>query len=100
MTTTAPPSANWYTDPGGTHEFRYWDGSGWTDGVSDSGAVTEEPLPPVPQLPQLPPKAGWYALGGLVAAVVLSVIGALLGWLVARHVLALRLVIAQLGLWA
>jgi hypothetical protein len=29
--------ANWYPDPNGHAELRYWDGSAWTDHVSTSG---------------------------------------------------------------
>jgi hypothetical protein len=36
MTTinTAPPPANWYPDPAGGGQFRYWDGVGWTAHLS------------------------------------------------------------------
>ena len=27
----------WHPDPTGRHEFRYWDGRGWTDRISDRG---------------------------------------------------------------
>lgn len=40
----APPApavaatpADWYPDPAGRHELRYFDGSAWTDQVSDAG---------------------------------------------------------------
>jgi hypothetical protein len=29
----------WYADPSGRHELRYWDGSAWTDHVSDHGVT-------------------------------------------------------------
>ncbi|AEH11694.1 MULTISPECIES: phospholipid scramblase-related protein [Protofrankia] len=35
MTQTTPP-AGWYADPSGQHGFRYWDGTTWTDQVSDA----------------------------------------------------------------
>ncbi|WP_322762606.1 phospholipid scramblase-related protein [Frankia sp. Cr2] len=35
MTQTMPP-AGWYADPSGKHPFRYWDGSRWTDQVSNT----------------------------------------------------------------
>ncbi|MBL8776488.1 MAG: DUF2510 domain-containing protein [Acidimicrobiales bacterium] len=43
---TAPPGppAGWHPDPGGRHEYRYWDGATWTDQVSDAGAVSADPL--------------------------------------------------------
>jgi hypothetical protein len=41
------PTAGWNPDPTGRHEYRYWDGSGWTDDVSDSGATSVDPVNPV-----------------------------------------------------
>ena len=38
-----PP--NWFPDPLGRHQFRYWDGTQWTEHVSDGGATTSDPLP-------------------------------------------------------
>lgn len=35
--TDAPPSPDWYPDPIGRHEFRWWDGYQWTDQVSSHG---------------------------------------------------------------
>jgi hypothetical protein len=35
--------AGWFTDPGGRHEFRYWDGQRWTEHVSDRGALAIDP---------------------------------------------------------
>lgn len=41
-----PPStaAQWLADPAGTHELRWWDGTGWTLHVSDGGATSDDPL--------------------------------------------------------
>jgi hypothetical protein len=39
---TTPP--NWYPDPTGTHELRYWDGTNWTEHVADRGVVSQAPL--------------------------------------------------------
>jgi uncharacterized protein YxjI len=36
--------ANWYPDPIGRHELRYWDGSAWTHHVSDHGVTGTDPL--------------------------------------------------------
>jgi membrane protease YdiL (CAAX protease family) len=98
----------WYEDPGRRHAFRYWDGARWTDGVADGDLVTEDPLPLSAEPPtsaacgpgRLPLQGVWYALIGLIGAVLLGLAGAVLGILVARHVLVVRLVLGQLGLWA
>jgi len=42
--TEAPPFG-WYADPSGRHELRYWDGTRWTEYVSDGGTQSTEPLP-------------------------------------------------------
>lgn len=38
------PAPNWYTDPTQRHELRYWNGSAWTDDVSDGGVQSTDPL--------------------------------------------------------
>jgi hypothetical protein len=38
------PRADWYVDPVGRHELRYWDGGSWTKWVSDVGTTAEDPL--------------------------------------------------------
>lgn len=40
--TTSP--ANWYPDPTGRHELRYFDGAAWTDHVSDGGTTGTDPV--------------------------------------------------------
>jgi uncharacterized protein YxjI len=40
--TTSP--ANWYPDPTGRHELRWFDGSGWTDHVSTRGVAATDPV--------------------------------------------------------
>ena len=42
----AAAPAKWYPDPSGRYEFRYWDGSNWTDNVSRAGVMYKDP--PVP----------------------------------------------------
>ena len=44
MTEAQTPAADWYPDPGGKHEHRYWDGAGWTDDVADHGRQSRDPL--------------------------------------------------------
>ena len=34
--------ARWAADPHGRHELRYWNGTAWTDDVSDRGVVSNE----------------------------------------------------------
>jgi len=36
--------ASWHPDPTGRHELRYWDGSAWTDHVSDHGVTGTDPV--------------------------------------------------------
>jgi len=41
---TAPPVApGWAADPYGRHQWRYWDGSRWTDQVADGSTQTTDP---------------------------------------------------------
>ena len=37
--------AKWLADPTGAHELRYWDGTQWTEHVSDAGVTTADFLP-------------------------------------------------------
>ncbi len=41
--TERPVVAQWYPDPSGRHELRYWEGSEWTAHVSDDGVVSQDP---------------------------------------------------------
>jgi tetratricopeptide (TPR) repeat protein len=41
---TELPDADWYPDPLGADELRFWNGTEWTEYVSNSGEVTEKPL--------------------------------------------------------
>lgn len=45
---TAP---DWYPDPFGRHQLRYWDGLAWTSHVADGGAAGEDPPAPVAATP-------------------------------------------------
>lgn len=38
--------ADWYPDPYGRHELRYWDGEVWTDHVSSHGTQSSDPAQP------------------------------------------------------
>lgn len=39
-----PVGVAWKADPTGRHEQRFWDGTGWTDNVLDSGTPGRDPL--------------------------------------------------------
>jgi hypothetical protein len=44
---TAPTvPADWYKDPSGRYEYRYWDGQKWTEHVSRAGTVYKDPPTP------------------------------------------------------
>ena len=43
MTTVSPPP-NWYADPTGRHENRFWDGFTWTAHIADGGTAGVDPL--------------------------------------------------------
>lgn len=44
VTNPTPLSAQWGTDPSGRHEYRYWDGTSWTDYVANNGQTETDPL--------------------------------------------------------
>jgi hypothetical protein len=46
----APDAPGWYPDPDGRHQYRYHDGSVWTDHVADDGQSAVDP-----RSPSLPP---------------------------------------------
>jgi hypothetical protein len=64
--------ASWLADPTGVHELRYWNGSSWTEHVSDQGTAGQDPLtvelpPPAaafPPPPAPPPAATAAPAGG------------------------------------
>ncbi len=56
-------AAGWLADPGGSHELRYWDGTAWTDHVSDQGVAAVDP----PAGPLAPPPGAEAAAPGPAA---------------------------------
>ena len=40
--------AGWHPDPLGSHEYRFWNGSVWTDQVATNGVVTSDTTNPPP----------------------------------------------------
>jgi hypothetical protein len=60
--------ASWLADPTGAHELRYWNGTSWTEHVSDQGTTDQDPLttelaPPTAAFPP-PPGPPPAAAGG------------------------------------
>jgi hypothetical protein len=47
--------ASWLADPTGAHELRYWNGTSWTEHVSDQGTTNQDPL-----TTELPPPAAAF----------------------------------------
>jgi len=45
---THAPAADWYKDPAGRHQYRYWDGASWTHQVADAGRQSIDPLVAIP----------------------------------------------------
>lgn len=45
-TAAGGPAAEWYADPSGRHQYRYWDGASWTTHVADNGLQSDDPLTP------------------------------------------------------
>ncbi|MCV7280442.1 AIM24 family protein [Mycolicibacterium flavescens] len=43
---TAPNNGSWRPDPEGRYEYRWWDGTQWTDQVSHQGQMGRAPLTP------------------------------------------------------
>jgi hypothetical protein len=38
------PPADWHADPQGRHELRYWDGTAWSEHVSNNGVTATDPV--------------------------------------------------------
>jgi hypothetical protein len=61
MTQASAPG--WYRDPTGSYEFRYWDGSRWTNQVSTGGTAGADPNPLDLSVATTPPAPGSAAPG-------------------------------------
>jgi hypothetical protein len=68
--------AGWYPDPNGRHELRYWDGSAWTEHISDAGEAGSDPVgdttqasaTPFAETTQVTPTVADQALDGAESA--------------------------------
>ena len=65
----------WLPDPEGRHQLRWWDGSQWTEHVSDSGQQGIDEL--ADAAPPPPPGAVARRSGRATAALVLGLVGIL-----------------------
>src|SRR4051794_41113383 len=59
---------NWYPDPMGRHEYRWFDGTTWTDQVSSSGAQSTDPLGVAPAKAVVSDVRAEHIQGGLQRA--------------------------------
>lgn len=57
----AKEPSGWYADPTRRHAYRYWDGSRWTDQVSDGGTPGVDPVEVDAELSETPPAPGTKA---------------------------------------
>jgi hypothetical protein len=39
-----PVAADWFPDPSGRHQWRFWGGDHWTPHVNDEGVHTDDPF--------------------------------------------------------
>lgn len=57
-------AAGWHADPTQRHQLRYWDGTQWTEHVSDNSVTAVDPMTAAaaPPVPPTPPKqgGGWF----------------------------------------
>lgn len=54
---TVPAPANWYPDPYGRYEHRYWDGAQWTNHIASAGSQGIEPPIAAPPVATMSPRA-------------------------------------------
>ena len=52
------PSKGWYTDPTSEYQYRYWNGTQWTNQVSSSGTTLNDPNAMDPSAAATPPAPG------------------------------------------
>jgi hypothetical protein len=54
----ADQTSDWYTDPTGRYQYRYWNGVQWSDQVSNGGPSGTDPNPLDPNIAATPPAPG------------------------------------------
>lgn len=59
----ATEPAGWYADPTGRHTYRYWDGTAWSNQVSDGGTTGVDPTGLDANTASTPPAPGTKAPG-------------------------------------
>jgi uncharacterized protein YxjI len=69
MSDTVSHGPNWYPDPMGKHEYRWYDGTNWTDQVSSHGKQSVDPLAGPGAVPQRDVKPEHFAQGLATAGV-------------------------------
>jgi uncharacterized protein YxjI len=68
MSDSGSHGPNWYPDPMGRHEYRWFDGTTWTDQVSSNGAQTTDPLGVAPAKAVVSDVRAEHIQGGLQRA--------------------------------
>lgn len=79
--TQGPPA--WHADPSGRHQYRWWDGLGYTDQVADGGVVSTDPHA-TPLTSSVPDRPGRSIALVVAAFVAVGVLGAAVALLVGR----------------
>lgn len=81
MSERATPPAGWYDDPSMVNTRRYWDGQKWTEHRQEKVAAATPPDVAVASEPEKP--SGWVQLG-YVFAIILPVVGVIIGLILLR----------------
>ena len=84
MSTTSTPPANWFPDPAGSGQYRYWDGVGWTNHLSPQPLPDGRPPMPTATASQVAAMqrrhlisnkhSNWAIACGLIALLILPIV--------------------------